>query len=101
MTEFKRTWYYIVDRTTGQIITDVAISGKDSYIKRLEAVKFIQFPTTAEMRNNLVLVNVGQYNPSIPRQKTLPPNKIKGLTINEVYDEYEFRKYGKRVGRWK
>lgn len=73
--------------------------GKDSYIKRKEAVGYIQFHTTPEMRDNLIVVNVGKYNPSVPER--IPINQIKGLTVNEVYDEYEFKKYGKKVGKWK
>ncbi len=99
MPEFKRTQYYIVERQTGKVITDVGMPGGDSYIKRLEAVRNLQFPTTAEMRDNLILVKVGQYNPHVPER--IPLSKVVGLTVNEVFDEYEFKKYGTRKGKWK
>jgi hypothetical protein len=99
MSEYKRIHYYLVERHTGKVMSDIGMTGGDSYIKRLESVRTLSFPTTPEMRDNLILVNMGKYNPSVPERISL--SKIKGLTVNEIFDEYEFRKYGTRKGKWK
>lgn len=86
MSEFKRIKYIVINKLTNQIITDIQIGGtKDTWQRRKEAISFVQNPNN--IYGDIYIIKIDG-------------SKSQGLTFNEVWDEYEFKKYGTAKGKW-
>lgn len=80
----KRTKYIIIDSLSGNKISDVDYPGIDTWKSRKEAIGYIQNPNNIYGDRYILKVE----------------GKSQELTLNEVWDEYEFKKYGRAKGKW-